>query len=75
MDDIIKEMNKLSLEKGDILVVKLPIETTVEEYDRIKNSLKHYLPKDVQVMIVSDNVDIGIIKNRTGKYWDLFRIE
>ena len=75
MDDIIKEMNKLSLEKGDILVVKLPVMVTSDLYKKSKELLEKHIPSYIKTLIISKDVDIGIIKNRTGKYWDLFRIE
>jgi len=75
MDNIIKEINKLSLEKGDILVIKIPIGTSSDLYRKTKEYLRRNIPSDVKVMIISNNVDIGLIKNETGEYWDLFRIE
>ena len=74
-DNVIKEISKLSLEKGDIFVVKLPnIKLTSDLYIKTKEIIRNNIPPHIKVLILTDNVNVGVIKDKTGEYWDLFSI-
>jgi hypothetical protein len=71
----IKEIRKLTLNKNDMLVVKVPKSMPADYYVRFKRQLSNNLP-GVRVMIISDLFDIGVIsQDAPNEYSSLFSLD
>lgn len=55
------EIGKLELKPGDILVARLPIDTSDLISARIWDNLKALLPEDIKCLVMRGNVELGII--------------
>ena len=62
----IKEIEKLSLQDGDILLVKVPIEYTDEQISHIHDIVQHILHKvekaHIPVLTYPENIEFKIIR-------------
>lgn len=63
----IKDVKKISLEPGDIVMVKLNIAISQEQLDGMHKMLKHLFP-DNKVIVTPDGVDLEVIKPLTNAY-------
>ena len=59
--DWIDELTVLSPKKGDVIVVKLRFQPLSDVYTRIREKIKSCLPDSVHLLVITDDMDIGMI--------------
>lgn len=55
------EIAKLSLRKGDSLVVKSDLMLTPDEVKRIREHFKRYVPENTEVIVVGSGLSIEVL--------------
>jgi hypothetical protein len=56
----VKELRRVQLQPGDVLVVKARGRLSKREIDYMKHLLAHYFPAH-QALILTDGIDLGVI--------------
>jgi hypothetical protein len=60
--ELIEAMSVLTIQRGDVIVIKVRGHLPAEGYVRIRAAVKNVLP-DNEVMVLPEGSDIGIIRN------------
>lgn len=65
------DVKKLTLDKDDILVIRIPNDMPIKYFSELKIKLGDALPGQ-KVLILSDLYDIGVLKKRDDTFYSLF---
>jgi lipopolysaccharide export system protein LptA len=60
--ELIQAMSVLTVEPGDVVVLKAPIRLTAEQADNIRRTAKAVI-KGAEVLVLSDGLDIGVLRS------------
>ncbi len=55
------EFGKVELKAGDIFMIRFSGRISTSEYEHLYKSLREILPADVKIMILEENVQVGVI--------------
>jgi hypothetical protein len=57
----VESIRRLDVKPGETLVVTLPEGTRREDWTLVRDALTEYLPDGAKLLVVSGNVDLGVI--------------
>jgi hypothetical protein len=67
----LEDLSRLSVKNGDIVVVRLPVEPSAENVDRVRDAVKKILSRQgfhgVEVLVTGPGVEISVLSNDVGE--------